>query len=96
MSTKDTNPWWRTTKRKLFKALFPSELKAGATVKFSDGSVYQKQRAGNIKKVFPLKPWANKAEHKQHKKLRREKREGSYGTYDQATSAIPVEFLKKG
>lgn len=71
---------WRT----YGKALAPGEK-----VRFSDGTVYQQQAAGNLVRISPRKPYKNRAEQKQYLKWRRRQRAieadaaAQYGTYDE-------------
>lgn len=51
------------------------KAKAGERVRFSDGRIYERQADGSIRRIHPIKPWSNKAEHKAHKKARRLARE---------------------
>lgn len=52
-----------------------NKAKPGERVRFQSGTVYERQSDGSIRRISPLKPWSNKAEHKRHKKERRIARE---------------------
>lgn len=47
------------------------KTKAGERVRFQSGTVYERQLDGSIRRVHPIKPWTNKAEHRRYKKQRR-------------------------
>jgi hypothetical protein len=86
--SEEAGPWWKTTKQRLVRAFFPSTLKSGTQVKFQDGTIYQTQLDGSLRRISPLKPWRNKAEHKAHKKKRRRERDGVFGSYDDAAKEV--------
>lgn len=49
--------------------------KTGAKIKFPrSGTVYEKQLAGNMVRLHPVKPYKNRAEQKRYNKARREMR----------------------
>lgn len=85
-------PWWKRTKERLVRVCKPSTLKDGQKVRFTDGTIYQKQPSGALVRLHPLKPYGNRAEQRQYLKRRRAEREAAaaaepvYGSYAEAAA----------